>query len=151
SLTHNADGTWDTSAVQGMQVNSLNSTNPSLIVFPFHQASNVVSIRQFTNNAMNHHHGMQSEERFGIGVDTDGDGFVNELTGADMTAISIFQAALAVPGRVIPHDPVRQAAVANGEKVFDQIGCNSCHMDSLPLHNWMFVEPNPFNPAANLQ
>ena len=54
-----------------------------------------------TNNAFNQHHGIQSEERFGIGVDADGDGFVNELTRADVTAVTIFQATLAVPGRMI--------------------------------------------------
>jgi hypothetical protein len=61
----------------------------------------VVSIRQFTNNAMNHHHGMQSEERFGLNTDPDADGFTNELTVADLTAISMYQATLPVPGRVI--------------------------------------------------
>jgi hypothetical protein len=50
---------------------------------PFHQAGAVVSLRQFTNNAFNQHHGIQSEERFGLGVDEDGDGFANELTRAD--------------------------------------------------------------------
>ena len=38
---------------------------------PFHQAGAVVSLRQFTNNAFTHHHGMQSEERFGVGIDED--------------------------------------------------------------------------------
>jgi hypothetical protein len=31
-----------------------------------HQAANVVSLREFTNNAFNQHHGMQSTERFGL-------------------------------------------------------------------------------------
>jgi hypothetical protein len=38
----------------------------------------VVSLRQFSNNAFNHHHGIQSTERLGAGTDPDGDGFVNE-------------------------------------------------------------------------
>src|SRR5258708_10967136 len=40
-------------------------------------------------------------------ADPDGDGFTNELTTADLTAVSLFQATLAVPGRVIPNDPER--------------------------------------------
>lgn len=161
-LTHNADGTWNTSQVSGLPVPSLKTTGatpPSLLILPYHQAGAVVSIRQFTNNAMNHHHGMQSEERFGLGTDPDGDGFTNELTVADLTAISIFQATLPVPGRVIPNDPAVERAVLVGERLFDQIGCNRCHVDALPLTpgnnpglpgqpGWIYFEPNPYNPAT---
>ena len=156
AITHNVNGTWDTSKVVGLPAPSLRSTGtnpPSLTILPYHQAGAVVSIRQFTNNAMNHHHGMQSEERFGVNTDPDGDGVMNELTVADMTAISLFQATLPVPGRVIPNDPAIENAVWMGEKVFDQIGCNSCHMDALPLdkQGWIYSEPSPYNPSGNLQ
>src|SRR6516165_7286047 len=100
-LTHNADGTWDTSRVEGLAAPSLASkgtTPPSLIIRPLHQVGNVVSLRQFSNNAFNHHHGMQSEERFGLNADPDGDGVVNEMTTADLTAVSLFQATMSVPG-----------------------------------------------------
>ena len=161
-LAHNADGTWNTSQVVGLPAPSLKTTGatpPSLLILPYHQAGAVVSIRQFTNNAMNHHHGMQSEERFGLGADPDGDGFTNELTAADLTAISLFQATLPVPGRVIPNDPAVERAVLLGEHLFDQIGCNRCHMDALPLTagnnpglpgqpGWIYFEPNPYNPAT---
>jgi hypothetical protein len=41
----------------------------------------------------------------------------------------------------------------NGERRFDQIGCNSCHMDALLLdrHGWIYSEPSPYNPTGNLQ
>jgi len=155
-LAHNLDGTWDTSAVVGLPAPSLKTKGtdvPSLIILPYHQAGAVVSIRQFTNNAMNHHHGMQSEERFGLNTDPDGDGVVNELTVADITAISLFQAAMAAPGRVIPRDRQIERAILDGEKLFSQIGCSSCHMNALPLNNrgWLYSEPNPYNPSGNLQ
>ena len=92
---------------------------------------------------------MQSEERFGIGVDNDGDGFVNELTRADVTAASIYQAALQVPGRVIGSD--RVANIQDGEALFASIGCASCHMSRMTITNHMYTEPNPYNPAGNLQ
>lgn len=156
-LARNEDGSWNTSAVTGLLASSLASSGagnpPSLIIAPFHQAGGVVSLRQFTNNAYNHHHGIQSTERFGDGVDQDGDGFINEITRADITAVALFQAQLAVPGRVIPNDPEIEAAVLAGEQVFQNIGCASCHVPRLPLDNngWIYSEPNPFNPAGNLQ
>jgi len=152
-----ANGNWDVSHVEGLVAPSLQTTGPanppSLIIRPFHQASNVISVRQFTNNAFNHHHGIQSTERFGVGTDPDGDGFTNELTRADVTASSIFQAVMAVPGRVIPNDPEVEAAVLLGEQRFQGIGCTSCHVKSLPLdgQGWFYSEPNPFNPSGNLQ
>jgi di-heme oxidoreductase (putative peroxidase) len=151
------NGTWDVSQVTGIPAPSLQSAGandpPSLIIRPFHQAGNVISLRQFTNNAFNHHHGIQSEERFGVGVDADGDGVVNELTRADVTAVTVFQATLPVPGRVISSDPDVREAALNGEHKFKDIGCATCHVPSLPLtrQGWFYSEPNPFNPAGNLR
>jgi hypothetical protein len=156
TITHNADGTWDTSKIAGLPppaIATSGTTPPDLIIRPYHQASNVISVRQFTNNAFNHHHGIQSEERFGVGADPDGDGFVNELTRADVTAATIFQITLPVPGRVIPSDPEVRHAIRNGAKKFREIGCAACHLPSLPLdkQGWIYSEPNPYNPAGNLQ
>ncbi len=157
TIARNANGTWDTSGVQGIPATSLGTTGadnpPNLIIRPFHQAGRVVSIREFTNNAFNHHHGIQATERFGVGTDPDGDGFINELTRADVTAAAIFQATLSVPGRVIPDDPEVAAAVAKGEAQFQAMGCSSCHVPSLPLDNegWIYMEPNPFNSPGDLQ
>lgn len=156
-LGRQADGTWDVSDVEGIPASSLVSTGPadppSLIIRPFHQSGTVISIRQFTNNAFNHHLGVQSAERFGIGADPDGDGFEDELTRADVTAASLFQATLPVPGRVIPNDPEIERAVLRGEQLFEQVGCETCHRASLPLDDrgWVYSEPNPFNPSGNLR
>jgi hypothetical protein len=161
SLSHNADGTWDVSSVEGLAAPSLASTGttaPSLIIRPLHQVGNVISIRQFANNAFNQHHGMQSEERFGLNADPDGDGISNELTVADLTAVSLFQATMAVPGRVIPNDAAVERANLIGEAVFKRIGCASCHA-TLPLSSnnnpglpgqpgWIYFEPSPYNPAT---
>lgn len=155
-LTHRVDGTWDTTQVQGLPAPSLRSlqTNPpSLIVQPFFQSGAVISLRQFTNNSFTRLLGIQTEERFGANVDQDEDGFVNELTIADITAASVFQASLPVPGRVIPRDPLVRAAIVSGESLFETIGCASCHIPALPLTNkgWVYSEPNPYNPPGNLQ
>lgn len=156
-LTRRKDGSWDMSKVEGLPRASIVAPTPvdrpNLILRPWHQASNVVSLREFSNTAFNQHHGMQSSERFGLDNDPDGDGFKNELTRADITAVTLFQATLAVPGRVIPNDPEIEQAVLNGEKVFDRVGCSSCHVPKLPLDHdgWIFTEPNPYNPPTNLR
>jgi len=155
-LARNADGSWDTSGISALTPMSLASSAaddpPSLVIRPFHQASAVVSLREFSNNAFNHHHGIQTTERFGTDTDPDGDGHANEMTRADVTAVSLYQAALAVPGRVIPRNGDIEKAVRVGERTFASIGCTDCHVASLQLDKkaWFYSEPNPYNPPGNL-
>jgi cytochrome c peroxidase len=148
------DGSVDTSKVEGV--------DPDLIIKPFHQKGVVNSVRVFTVNAYNHHHGMQAVERFGIGQkdnqgnvittnDFDQDGVPDELTVGDITAATIFQVAMNIPGRVISDDPLRRAAAVRGESRFAEIGCADCHKPSLTLNTRLFSEPNPFNPPGNLR
>ncbi len=120
-----------------------------LIIKPFHQKGAVVSLREFTNNAMNHHHGMQSVERFGEGLDPDLDNVFDELTIGDITATSIYQAGLEVPTQVMPEEPERQRAVNRGFRTFKEIGCADCHRPKMRLKDPYFHEPNKFNPAGN--
>ena len=155
-LTRRSDGMWDVSEVTGLPRQSLITATPldppSLVLRPWHQAGNAVSLREFTNTSYNHHHGIQSTERFGANVDADGDGFVNELTRADVTAATVFQAVMAVPGQVVPNNPEIERAVLRGGKLFSDFGCVQCHVPALPLsrRGWTFTEPGPFNPPGNL-
>jgi len=153
-LTARPDGSVDTSKVEGV--------DPDLIIKPFHQKGVVNSVRVFTVNAYNHHHGMQAIERFGVGQkdnkgnlittnDFDEDGVPDEMTVGDITAATIFQAAMNIPGRVIPSDHQRRAAAQRGESLFEDIGCADCHRPELVLESAFFSEPNPFNPPGNLR
>ena len=125
-----------------------------LIVKPFHQAGKVISLREFSANAMNHHHGMQAEERFdlnpakGFNPDFDNDGVERELTLGDLTAISIWQAQLGTPGLVKPKTKAERMQVRHGKQVFNDIGCGSCHTPMMVLESRHFVEPNPYNPPG---
>jgi hypothetical protein len=138
------DGSVDVSQVLGIDAD--------LIIKPFHQAGVVLSIREFTANAMNHHLGMQAEERFDLypdkGVDFDKDGVSGELTIGDLTAITTFQAALGIPGRVLPAAQAERETVELGENLFDQLGCTSCHLPEMRLESRLFEEPNPLNPPG---
>jgi len=156
ALRRATNGAWDVSQVEGLPAQSVatqGAAKPTLIIQPFHQSGSVVSLRQFTNNAFNHHHGMQAEERFGVDVDADGDGVVNELTRADITAVTLFQATLPVPAQVLPADSKIRRAIEDGAALFEAIGCGTCHRPALPLTDggWVFTEPNPFNPPGNLR
>ena len=82
TITCRPDGKINPSGIEGVDWD--------LIIKPFHQKGAVVSLREFTNNAMNHHHGMQSIERFGDG-DPDDDGVSGELSVGDITAVTIYQ------------------------------------------------------------
>ena len=147
SITALPNGSFDTRAVTGVDAD--------LTIRPFHQKGVVVSLREFTINAYNHHHGMQAVERFGrarTGTDDfDEDGVPDELTVGDITAATIFQAALNTPGQVIPRDPRRARAVGRGGATFEAIGCATCHVPALILDRPVFSEPSPFNPPGNLR
>jgi hypothetical protein len=157
TLARKKDGLWDVAKVVGLsRLSLLTATSqdpPTLILRPWHQAGNVISLREFANNSFNQHHGIQSTERFGLDVDHDKDGVVNEMTRADVTAVTVWQATLQVPGRVIPRQKDVEEAVWNGEQLFEQIGCASCHIPKLPLERrgWIYEEPSPFNPPTNLR
>lgn len=146
-ITCSPSGDVDTSQVEGV--------DRDLIIKPFHQKGVVVSVRQFTVNAFNHHHGLQAVERFGVertGTrDFDGDGVEDELTAGDITAATLFQVALGNPIQVMPSDLAARSRVLRGEQLFNEIGCARCHIPALILDNPIFTEPNPYNPPGNLR
>lgn len=141
--------------IAGGKVISSRGIDTDLVVKPFHQAGVVTSLREFTNNAFNHHHGMQSEERFdlnpatGYQSDHDQDGVHRELTIGDITAVTLYQAALPVPGQVLPDDTNERRKVHRGEHIFSRLGCVDCHVPRMTLESRYFVEPNPLNPPGN--
>lgn len=148
TLGRRADGTWDTTLVEGLPRPSVRVSaaggKPSLTIRPWQQSGTTSSLREMVIASFNRHHGIQATERFGAGRDADGDGVVNELTRADVTAVTVFIATLPLPGRMIPNDPKIEWAVLDGERLFAGIGCTSCHVASLPLEgpNWRYTEPS---------
>ena len=139
--------------IDGGAVVAAEGIDHDLVVKPFHQAGRVISLREFSDNAMNHHHGMQAEERFDLNPakfepDYDNDGVERELTIGDLTAISIWQAQLSTPVQVMPADNKAVKEVKAGKAVFEEIGCAGCHVPEMVLESRMFVEPNPYNPVG---
>jgi len=138
-----------------VDLSNLEGVDQDLIVRPFSQKGVFTSLRQFTVNALNVHHGMQATERFGAAFtgtdDFDKDGVPDEVGAGDVTALTIFQALLPPPRQVLPSDTERLAAVQAGGELFRSMGCAACHVPALPLEETAFVEPNPYNPAGNLR
>ena len=124
---------------------NVDGIDSDLVLRPFIQKGVIGTLRDFSNISMNHHHGMQSEELAGFNSDLDRDGIVNELTEGDITAVTIFQATLDFPNNVFSENDEIKNAQLKGKEVFNNIGCASCHMPTLPLKSLMFVEPGPLN------
>lgn len=145
-ITAQPDGIVDLSEIEGVDMD--------LVIRPFSQKGVFTSLRQFTINALNHHHGMQPTERWGARwtgqADFDEDGFDNEVSPAAVSALVAWQAALPPPMIEFPDDPVWQEYASKGADVFTDLGCAECHRTHLPLRSLRFVDPAPFDAAGTL-
>ena len=146
-ITAHRDGMLDLSEIDGV--------DSDLVIRPFSQKGVMTSLRQFTVNALNHHHGIQPTERFGVRWtgenDFDEDGKPDEFSVAQVSAITAWQATLPPPQTIKFHDQSWQAAAERGSLRFDHIGCSSCHIRALPLTSLHFYDPGPFDVAGTLR
>lgn len=138
--TLHPDGSVDTTRVEGI--------DQDLVVKPFGSKGVVVSLREFTINALNQHHGIQAVERFGRAQtgwrDFDQDGVESEFTIGQVTAMVLFQASIPAPSRVVGENEL------HGERLFRQVGCASCHIPEMRLKSRVFAEPGTFNRPGTL-
>ncbi|MDE2399128.1 MAG: hypothetical protein KGM91_27115 [Burkholderiales bacterium] len=146
-ITAEPDGSVDLSGLQGIDTD--------LVLRPFSRKGVFTSIRQFTVNALNAHHGMEAAERFGkrwTGTDDfDGDGKPDQVLEGDVSALTAFQATLAPPGRRDDLPAVWRQAAAAGELSFGRLGCAACHVPALPLRSMVFSDPGPYDAAGTLR
>ncbi len=138
-----------------VDLDHIEGVDADLIVRPFSRKGVFTSLRQFTINAMNTHHGMEAMERFGArwtGThDFSESGVPDAVTSGDVSALVAFQASLAPPilRDDLPDDWTQ--ARAKGEKEFAALGCSSCHMQTLPLKSMIFSDPAPYDMAGTLR
>ena len=137
-----------------VNLDELDGVDTDLVIRPFTQKGVMTSLRQFTVNALNHHHGMQADERFGArwtgSDDFDGDGKTGEITSGDVSAMVAWQATLPAPVRMVPEIDGWAEAAARGETHFTDFGCTTCHRPALPLESLSFADPGPFDLAGTL-
>ena len=138
-----------------VDLDSVDGVDADLIVRPFSRKGVFTSLRQFTINALNIHHGMEAVERFGVrwtgSHDFAESGVPDAVSVGDVSALVAFQATLAPPTvKTDLPDDWREAAKA-GERRFNEIGCASCHISTLPLKSLTFTDPAPYDMAGTLR
>ncbi|MFK7853788.1 MAG: di-heme oxidoredictase family protein, partial [Granulosicoccus sp.] len=142
-----ADGLVDTRPVEGV--------DHDLIIRPFSHKGVMTSLRQFSINALNHHHGMQADERFGLRWtgedDFDEDTITTEISEGDVSALVAWQASLPPPTLLKPPTDEWVNAAAAGLQHFTSIGCADCHVPFLPLNSLVFDDPGPLDAAGTLR
>jgi hypothetical protein len=147
AITAHPDGIVDLDRIEGVDAD--------LIVRPFSRKGVFTSLRQFTINAMNVHHGMEATERFGVrwtgSRDFSESGVPDAVTAGDISAMTLFQASLAPPTvkQDLPDD--WRIAAEKGAKEFSSLGCSSCHIQELPLTSMFFTDPAPYDMAGTLR
>ncbi len=139
SLTASPIGQLDLSAVRGV--------SSDLIVRPFGWKGDVARLRRFVEEAARVHFGVQAHtlallgkdqpdpDKLGSGpwFDPDGDGKQRELEEGTITAGAVYLALLEVPVMLPPHDPSLRTEWSRGSALFDELGCESCHVRTLRL------------------
>jgi hypothetical protein len=148
SLIANPDGTVNTAGVVGVDAD--------LIVRPFGWKGREATIRRFIEGGFRVHFGMQSQpsivkhcatpnvNTFGNGPncqDPDGDGVTSEITEGQLTAEAVYMGLRETPIRVPALTSAAQARANSGEVLFNQVGCNSCHVAKFALKTPVHVEP----------
>ena len=147
TLTARPDGIVELDRIEGVDAD--------LILRPFSRKGVFTSLRQFSINAMNNHHGMQAVERFGLrwtgSRDFGESGVADAVTAGDISALTAWQATLPPPTvkTELPED-WRIAAQA-GAAHFATFGCVSCHVKTLPLKSLVFTDPAPYDMAGTLR
>jgi len=151
-ITAFPDGTLDTSGVSGIEAED----QPLLIskqfqILPFSLKGFVGFLRRFTAGA-DATNGLQSPEQFPEFLDGDADGVLNELSVGDITAMTVYVAAQPRPvtklelhrhvgGKFrLPYNKIRQ--IRNGKRVFNDVGCSSCHKPRMRIKDPTFNEPS---------
>ncbi len=152
------NGLLDTSRVRAIDADG--------VMRPFGWKGTHATLRRFAEEALQVHHGLQSPALLGrrrrsgtdprdtspttrelmaaLGDgpedDPDQDDGGHELLGANLTAISVYLTLLPMPVIMPPRAPDLLAAWRDGERVFHEVGCATCHKPSWLLKKPVWVE-----------
>ena len=127
----------------------LEGVDRDLTIKAFGWKGNKTTIRQFTRDAAHNELGLQAVEIAG-NQDGDFDGVSNELTVGDLTALAVYMAGLERPVTKLELaelnlavvSPAERKAINRGERLFDAVGCASCHVPEMTLSDPTYSEPS---------
>jgi mono/diheme cytochrome c family protein len=149
SIIAKPDNTVDSTGVVGV--------DPDLIVRPFGWKGREALIRRFIEGGFRVHFGMQSQpsidknclnrndNNFGNGPDCqdpDADGIKGEITEGLLSAEAIYMGLRETPVRVPAPTAAAQTRVNQGEVLFNQVGCATCHKQNLTINVPTHLEPS---------
>jgi len=144
SLVANPDGTVNFAGVVGVDTD--------LAVKPFGWKGREATLRRLAEGEFRVHLGIQSQPQvtskcpntnlLGTGAcpDPDGDGVINELTEGHLSAEAVYLGLLQTPVRVPAVSAAAQTRANNGEALFNQVGCATCHTQNMKINNPIHVE-----------
>ncbi|WP_164659726.1 di-heme oxidoredictase family protein [Tropicibacter sp. Alg240-R139] len=127
----------------------IKGVDPDLVVRMFGWKGNHSTLRAFARNAAHNEMGLQAVELVGQ-KDGDYDGVTEELSIGDLTAVTIYMAALERPTSLLEladlglHDLTKdeRARIERGQERLAQAQCTACHVPSLPIESARFSEPS---------
>jgi mono/diheme cytochrome c family protein len=130
------DGRLDATGIRGISLD--------IIVRPFGWKGTSASLRQMVVTSLQQNLGLQADELvqrvgksdiLGSGPpgDPDADGVTREFTTGMVTAVTAYLAALAPPIEDMPLDTPYTMMLGRGQRLFEELGCASCHTPELPL------------------
>jgi mono/diheme cytochrome c family protein len=138
AITARVDGSLDTS--------ELRHISSDLVVRPFGHKGRHADLVALCDEAIQIHHGLQSDARIdrfadepgtwlgpGDVFDPDADGVQAEATSGQAVLLAGYLSMLPTPQLRPPADPNMALAWARGRRVFETVGCARCHVPSLRL------------------
>jgi CxxC motif-containing protein (DUF1111 family) len=148
---------------------NLKGIDTDLKVKPFGWKGREALLRKFVEGGFRVHFGLQSDSQVGfqgnpfgnfgncfvanpnlLGTgsdceDPDVDGVKHEVNEGQMTAMAVYMGLRETPVRVPTTSTTAAARIAQGEQLFNQIGCASCHIQNMTLKSPIHQEPSDFS------
>ncbi len=137
-----------------LELGELAGVDPDLVVRPFGWKGDVARLRDFLSEATRTHFGVIThgdalrsrggpDPRLGGGPDwedPDGDGVRRELEEGAVSTGALYLALVESPTQLPPADPELLTRWSAGDRLFDAIGCQGCHLRALPLRSRVWEE-----------
>lgn len=154
-LTAHPDGSLDTTEVKHVR--------NDLIVRPFGHKGRAANLFDFIDEALQMHHGLQTDARLenyksqkniigsGPQWDPDSDGYQNEAAAGRTLLLASYLSMLPIPSILPPTTPTLAMAWGEGARLFEEVGCGTCHTPELRFQKSVITHQIPRFPEVRVQ